>query len=118
MSSYQQLTKHPKTKKFELAWWIDNFYAQHHYGVRFPDGSVYDPEKKKLQTKEFMTYEEAYIKCLDIASRRAEKGKKERCKEAWEIYQEQGALMLQLPPEPKKGTNVTKNSKLTKVITK
>lgn len=57
-----------------------------------------------------LTYEEAYIKCLDIASKHAEtayamaeKTKSQlmeaRAKEAWDIYQSMGALMLRLPNE-------------------
>ena len=51
MSSFHKLTKHPKTGKWELAYWLDNYYAHYHYGVKFPDGKVYDPEKVKLETK-------------------------------------------------------------------
>ena len=53
-----------------------------------------------------LTYEQAYIKCLDIASAHAEREWQRnshiRAEEAWRIYQEQGALMLQLPMKRKK----------------
>lgn len=51
MSSFYKTTKHPLTGKWEKAMWIDDFYAQHHYGVEFPDKKVYDPEKIDLITK-------------------------------------------------------------------
>ena len=52
MSSYIKKTKHPKTGKWEDADWLDNYFGHYHYGVRFPDGQVFDPEKKKLETEE------------------------------------------------------------------
>ena len=52
MSSYIKLTKHPETGKWEQAYWLDNYYAPHHYGVRFPDGKMYDPETINLETKD------------------------------------------------------------------
>jgi len=53
-----------------------------------------------------LTYKQAYILCLDIAADHAEKADKDnsylRFHEAYEIYQEMGALMLRLPREGKK----------------
>lgn len=51
MSSYSELTKHPKTGKWEMADWMDDYFGRRHYGVRFPSGEVFDPEKKKLETR-------------------------------------------------------------------
>lgn len=51
MSTYSRLTKNPKTGKFETATWIDDYFAHHHYGVRFPDGSIVDPWEVELETK-------------------------------------------------------------------
>ena len=50
-----------------------------------------------------LTYKQAYIKCLDIASDSALKveRKKELFNLAWEMYQKMGALMLRLPRERK-----------------
>lgn len=56
MSTYQRWTKHPKTKKWHLATWIDNYFGNHHYGVQFTE--VFDPEKKKLETSEDKPIEE------------------------------------------------------------
>lgn len=52
MSNYLKATKDPITGVFEIAEWMDNFFAPHHYGVRFPDGNIYDPEKIELETQE------------------------------------------------------------------
>ena len=35
MSTYIRLTKHPVTKKYEPAVWIDDYFGQHNYGVQF-----------------------------------------------------------------------------------
>lgn len=53
MSSYTKLTKHPVTGKWEQAKWLDDEMGYHHYGVRFPDGEMYDPETINLETKEW-----------------------------------------------------------------
>lgn len=42
MSSYQRKTQHPETLHFERAEWLDDYFGQHNYGVRFPsDGKVF-----------------------------------------------------------------------------
>ena len=51
MSTFAKLTKNPATGKWEIATWIDDFFGRHQYGVKFPDGTVYNPEYIKLQTK-------------------------------------------------------------------
>ena len=53
MSTYSKTTKNPKTGKFEVAVWRDDYFAHHHYGVEFPDGSIVDPEKVKLEIKDW-----------------------------------------------------------------
>lgn len=52
MSSFYKPTKHPETGKWENAEWLDNYFAQHGYGVRFPDGSVWNPDETKLETQD------------------------------------------------------------------
>jgi hypothetical protein len=53
MSNFQRLTKHPKTGKFELADWLDDYFGNHHYGVRFPsDQQVYDPYMRGFEVKD------------------------------------------------------------------
>ena len=52
MSTFFKLTKHPKTKEWQVATWMDDYHGKHRYGVRFPSGEVFDPEKIKLKTKE------------------------------------------------------------------
>ena len=41
MSSFNRKTKHPRTGKLEEAEWLDDYFGNHNYGVRFPDGSVF-----------------------------------------------------------------------------
>jgi hypothetical protein len=42
MSSYAKITKHPTTGEYHLARWIDDYFAPHYYGVKFPtDEKVY-----------------------------------------------------------------------------
>lgn len=52
MSSYYKDTKHPKTGKWQIAMWLDDYFGDHHYGVEFPDGKVYDPRETTLETRE------------------------------------------------------------------
>lgn len=51
MSSYTAITRHPETGVWEDADWMDNFYGSRHYGVKFADGKVYNPERVKLHTR-------------------------------------------------------------------
>ncbi len=45
MSSYAKITKHPVTGKYAKADWIDDYFAPHYYGVKFPDDDkVYPAE--------------------------------------------------------------------------
>ncbi len=44
MSNFLRLTLNPKTKKMEMATWMDNYFEQREYGVKFPDGEVYREE--------------------------------------------------------------------------
>lgn len=45
MSSYAKITKHPTTGEYALARWIDDYFAPHYYGVKFPtDDKVYPAE--------------------------------------------------------------------------
>ena len=45
MSSYAKITKHPTTGEYALARWIDDYFAPHYYGVKFPDDDkVYPAE--------------------------------------------------------------------------
>lgn len=52
MSEPFRLTKHPKTGKWEIARWIDDYFAPRRYGVQFPnDEKVYSPLEYVLETK-------------------------------------------------------------------
>lgn len=55
MSSYLRHTKHPTTKKWQDALWLDDYFGQHNYGVLFLDGSVFDPNKCPIETKDKRT---------------------------------------------------------------
>jgi len=51
MSNYIRKTKHPYTGQWEYAEWLDDYYGQHNYGVRFPsDKKVY---MESVYRKEF-----------------------------------------------------------------
>lgn len=48
MSNFIKLTKHPKTKKWELAMWIDGYFGNRNYGVKFSDKTIIDIKKTSL----------------------------------------------------------------------
>lgn len=52
MSNYSRLTKNPKTGKFEMADWLDDYYGEHIYGVRFNDCEVYHVDRHKWEFKD------------------------------------------------------------------
>jgi len=45
VSSYKKLTFHPDTGIAEMAWWLDDYFGQHAYGVKFADGKVFYPSQ-------------------------------------------------------------------------
>ena len=45
MSNYRAPAIHPRTKKIELADYLDNHYGGYRYGVRFGDGSIWPIDK-------------------------------------------------------------------------
>lgn len=52
MSSYYAITRHPKTRQWLEAAWIDNHFGPRKYGVKFAGESVvYDPTEFNLPTK-------------------------------------------------------------------
>ena len=55
MSTYFEVTKHPRTGEWERALWIDDYFGRHNYGVKFLDGQVFDPRLTKLQRKPSLT---------------------------------------------------------------
>lgn len=54
MSTYTRQTKHPVSKKWEDATWIDNYFGSHNYGVSFPSENeqVFDPRDFDLPTRD------------------------------------------------------------------
>jgi len=42
MSTYTKRVKHPITEKWEEAVFVDDMFGSHNYGVKFPDGSIFD----------------------------------------------------------------------------
>lgn len=40
MSTYNRITQHPNTKRWEMATWYDDYFAPHVYGVSFPNDTV------------------------------------------------------------------------------
>lgn len=51
MSIQLRETRDPLTLKWEMASWEDDHFAGQ-CGVRFPDGSIYNPKYFKLKTRE------------------------------------------------------------------
>ena len=51
MSSYTRTTLNPSTNQWEEAQWLDDYFSRHHYGVKFSDGTVIDPEEVTLATR-------------------------------------------------------------------
>lgn len=52
MSSYQRKTQHPTELHFENAEWLDDYFGQHNYGVRFPsDGKVFRADEFEWEAK-------------------------------------------------------------------
>ena len=48
MSSYIQATEHPITKEWQDAFWIDDMFGHHNYGVVFKNGDTFDPRKTEV----------------------------------------------------------------------
>lgn len=59
MSSYQKQTVHPETKQIENAEWLDDYFGNHNYWVRFPsDGKVFRADDFDwLQNPETLAFE-------------------------------------------------------------
>lgn len=59
MSSYLKSTVHPETKAIENAEWLDDYFGQHNYGVRFPsDGKVFRADEFDWsKNPEYLAYE-------------------------------------------------------------
>lgn len=55
MSTFSKVTRHPQTGKWEMARWIDDYYAHHVYGVHFnSDDKTYPTEQvDKAQITDF-----------------------------------------------------------------
>lgn len=52
MSSYKDKAINPKTGKEEEADFLDDYFGQHQYGVKFEDGEVYRLEELKSSNHE------------------------------------------------------------------
>ena len=49
MSHFSTHTYDPETDTIRMAAWMDDYYGQHHYGVRFyPGGPVYHPHEVSI----------------------------------------------------------------------
>lgn len=76
MSNYNCKARHPETLKAETAYWIDNYFGSHKYGVKFSDGKVFrESEVEKLFT-EIEEPKYSFIGKVDIDSK--DKIKKEK----------------------------------------
>lgn len=53
MSSYTKLTKHPLTGSVEEAYWLDDYFGSHEYGVHFPsDDKVFKASEFQWESHE------------------------------------------------------------------
>lgn len=52
MSNFYKETKNPRTGKYEMAAWLDGHFKAREYAVKFPDGSIYNPDYTILKTRE------------------------------------------------------------------
>lgn len=82
MSSYLRKTKHPTTGEWQTAWWLDDYFAHHEYGVKFPDGSVFRPEG--LETSDEITVEMINM-AAPIAAKRANEDQRKTVEQADKI---------------------------------
>lgn len=58
MSSYNKYTKHPVTGNIERAFWIDDHFGRHRYGVRFASGEVFEGDNYEWETYTDEAYEQ------------------------------------------------------------
>lgn len=49
MSNFNEIARNPATGIVEMAYWIDNHFGPHRYGVRFLDGTVWRPEEVDIR---------------------------------------------------------------------
>lgn len=52
MSSYSRMTKNPKTGEWAEAQWLDNYFGNHRYGVKFPDGEIFRADNFEWETRD------------------------------------------------------------------
>lgn len=50
MSSFLRWTQHPDTMHWHHAYWMDDHFGNHRYGVRFNDDTIFDPEQVTMRT--------------------------------------------------------------------
>ena len=49
MSDFQVNTKHPETGEYKQAWWLDDYFGRHNYGVKFDgENKVYDVREHEI----------------------------------------------------------------------
>lgn len=49
MSNYSQIAWHPTERVARSAWWIDDYFGRHQYGVKFDgDEKVYRPHEVEI----------------------------------------------------------------------
>ena len=49
MSNYNDKARRPKSIVWEDVVMLDDYYAPHEYGVKFPDGKVYPEDKCEFE---------------------------------------------------------------------
>lgn len=61
MSNFIRWTRHPDTGHWHHAYWMDNHFGGHRYGVKFNDGMIVEADKEKLETSEKMPGDDEII---------------------------------------------------------
>lgn len=52
MSNYIGWAKHPETHHWHRAYFIDDHFGAHHYGVRFNDDKIFSTREHKIETSD------------------------------------------------------------------
>jgi len=64
MSTYCRFTRHPVSKQYEPAVWLDDYFGSHHYGVRFGgENTVFDDREYDIKTREPKDEKERELLC-------------------------------------------------------
>ena len=89
MSSFLKWTQHPDTMHWHYAFWIDDHFGHHHYGVRFNDDKFFDPEKIDLITVD----DKSKIPKNDIIDETKDQSRYDSVTKVFELEKQYGSMM-------------------------